>query len=46
MKIYVICFTICFTFLLILAIPIEKIQAIQSIVHDLVQLKNDGNDQN
>jgi hypothetical protein len=45
MKIYAICFTLCLMSVLLFFIPIEKVQAVQYITHDLVELKNDDNKQ-
>lgn len=45
MKVYVVCFTICFFMSMILALPIEKIQAVQSVVHDMVELNNGTKDE-
>lgn len=45
MKIYAICFTICFSLAFIFVIPTEKFVAVQHITHDFVELKGDDNNQ-
>jgi hypothetical protein len=45
MKTYAICFTLCLMSVLLFFIPIEKVQIVQHITHDLVELKSDDNNQ-
>lgn len=45
MKVYVVCFTVCFFMFLLWALPMEKVQAVQSVIHDVVQLNNGTEDE-
>lgn len=45
MKVYAICFTVCFSLALIWVMPVEKIQAVQSVTHDIVELNTGTKDQ-
>ena len=44
-RVYVICFTVCFSLYLFSTMPVEKIQAIGSITHHMVELNTGTKDE-